>query len=231
MANRNIDKLTLELTPGSESALVQVKRGDTVESFRASASSLANLFVNRYTTGFLPVSQDGVIYLEERDGKKLVVVQRGARDNHTLKWYANRRREDTLRTYQVSTPYLFGMYLLQPNGNGYTILRETIFCSSGSTLGAATPIYGCRWMGNCYENMNTGRNSNICWGTGNRLRQGVVQIASLPNFLNDYVTQPFNNDLGSSPNVWEDFTQTKRVMNFAGRSLGTLGTIIERAWG
>ena len=70
----DIDKLILELNPRTNSILVKTYKGDAVESFRVSEASLGSIFVDRYTTGFLPVSEDGVIYLEERNKNKLVIV-------------------------------------------------------------------------------------------------------------------------------------------------------------
>lgn len=225
----DIDKLILELNPRTNSILVKTYKGDAVESFRVSEASLGSIFVDRYTTGFLPVSEDGVIYLEERNKNQLVIVQRRARENASLRWGAFDRYNDysTVTHEGIFIPYLFGFYMLQPSGSQFRILKERIYCSSGALLGRSTPIFSTSWMGNVYQGPSTSH-SNICWGSAS-IRPPLVSVGSLPNFLNDFILQPFNNDLGGSLDRWKRFSTTKDFLRIAGQSW-TIEEQIRRMW-
>ena len=231
----SLEKLIIELENNSTTALVKaissVNDSSVTNIFKASAEALSNMFSKSYQTGFLPVSEDGVIFIEEREGRKLVILQRAARSNQTMFWLEYNEENDAYEEeeYEFATPYTFGFWLLEAYGSSYRIIKERLYCSSGGSLGAATPIYDTYWMGNIYGNVSS-NHSNICWGSSRVVVNGEVTIASLMNLLNDYFNQTFNYDLGGGESTWSEYTQYKNVSTFA-NSLGTMNDIIERMWG
>jgi hypothetical protein len=218
MNMKDIDKLEIHLTPGVGTALIKARKGAVADCFQASASSLSALFADRYCSGYLPVSQDGVVYLEDRNKKKLVVVQRGERKNTSIRW-----RQKVLK---VNTPTVMGMWLLTPHGGGWKRENEIIFTTTGPARGPLTPLYGPRWMGNTYA-PDRRRGTNICWGSTAVAPGGVVTVSSLMNLLGDFFTHPFTSHLGGSEEAWNTFTQKGR---FPQNGKRVLSEQIRRMW-
>ena len=214
----NIDKLEIHLTPGVGTALIKARKGVVTDIFQASASSLSSLFADKYCSGYLPVSQDGVVYLEDRDKKKLVIVQRGQRENTAINWRGS--------VLKVSTPTVVGMWMLIPHSGGWRRQNEIFFTTTGPVRGPLTPLYDPQWMGNCYS-PDRRAGSNICWGSTAVTPGGVVTVSSLMNLLGDFFTHPFTSDLGGSEDRWRTFTEKGR---FPQNGKRVLSEQIRRMW-
>lgn len=218
LTKKNITEINLSVTPDSTSFSASIKKKDgTTWSFPVSAEALSSLFADRFCSGYLPVSQDGVVYIEERSGDKVVVVQRGMRQKEKIKWGRT--------TYELKTPWTIGIWKLTPKGKFYIRQREAILLTDGPALGAATSIYEGRWLGNVYPH-NWSR-TNVCWGSTVLARGGEVSVPSLMNILGDFYTQAFTNHIERSPDKWKTFSETGKLPT---SQISTLAEEIRRAW-
>lgn len=197
------EKITIELSPTKETLLVTMLKEGVKESFRITEDSLNNLFQNKYSTGYLFASEDGVIYLEERDGEKVVVIQRGLRKDQTIKW------DDHIRPIEekLTTPWTFMLFRLAPSGAGYVKKVEHLYVSTGPSLGAMTPLYPGTFLGNVWR-IGQRRDTNVCWGNTMVAPGGVVTIPSLLNIAGDFYNQQFTNHIERTLDRWREFTRT-----------------------
>lgn len=219
---RDPESINIEFTANKETLLVTMTKGPTVETFRITEDSLNNLFMNKYSTGYMQASQDGVIYLEERDGQKVVVIQRGLRKEQPIKW------DDHITpiTVPLTTPWTFMLFKLAPSGVGYTRQVEHLYVSSGPSLGALTPLYSAEFLGNVWQ-IGRRRDTNVCWGNTMVAPGGVVTIPSLVNIAGDFYNQQFTNHIERTLTRWSDFTETGRIPT---ESLGDLSSAIKKIW-
>lgn len=221
---KNPEKITIEIEPSKDTILVQMTKQKEVETFRISEDTFRNLFVGRHSTGFFSVSQDGPIYIEERDGMKLVVVQRGLRKDQTIRWDDHRR----VTEHKLTTPWTYMVFLLKPCDGGYTRQKETIFVGSGPSLGGATLLYDAQFLGNVYRTVAPFDGSNICWGNTAVVPNGVVSLGSLTNIINDFYGQNFTNHIERTTDRWQQFTDSEKPH---GASTFTLNQVISAMWG
>jgi hypothetical protein len=221
---KNPEKIKIEIEPAKDTILVEMNKGPEKETFRISEDTFRNLFAGRYNTGYFSVSQDGPIYIEERDGVKVVAVQRGLRTDQTIRWDDHRRPVDV----KVTTPWTYMIFQLKPSGGGYTRQKEVIFVGSGPSLGAKTPLFSAQFLGNVYETRVPFAGSNICWGNTGVVPNGIVSLGSLTNIVNDFYTQTFTNHIERTTERWLQFTASNKPH---GSSLYTLDQVIAGMWG
>ena len=216
--------INLEFDSDKNTISVKTKaKGDGLsESFRITEDTFSNLFAGRYCTGYLSVSQDGPVYIEEREGARVVIVQRGFRLNQPITWAG--------RSTNIASPWTFFGFKLAPANNGFTRSRECIAVSDGPCRGAVSQIYSAEFMGNVYRgglsSVSTS-NTNICWGNTAVAPGGVVSMASLTNIANDFFVQPFTSHLEPSLARWEEFAKTNTIPS---PRWGTLNEMIEQLW-
>lgn len=204
------------------SVKARAKDGGPSENFRITEDTFSNLFAGRYSTGYLSVSQDGPVYIEEREGSRVVIVQRGFRLSQPVTWAG--------RQYNLPSPWCFFGFRLLPANNGFTRSREFIVISDGPCRGAVSPVYSAEFMGNVYRNsfaQISTTTTNICWGNTAVAPGGVVSMASLTNIANDFFAQPFTGHLESSIARWEEFGRTNNIVT---PRWGTLSEMIEQLW-
>lgn len=221
---KNPDKIKIEIEPAKDTILVEMDKGQEKETFRITEDTFRNLFAGRYNTGYLSVSQDGPVYIEERDGVKVVAVQRGLRTDQTIRWDDHRRPVNV----NVTTPWTYMVFQLKPSGVGYTRQKEVIFTGTGPCLGGKTALHDARFLGNVYDAQPPFGGSNICWGNTGIAPGGIVSVASLTNIVNDFYTQTFTNHIERTTDRWLEFTRTGRL---PGNQLFTLEQVITRMWG
>jgi hypothetical protein len=219
------EKIKIEIEPAKDTILVEMSKGQTNETFRITEDTFRNLFAGRYSTGYFSVSQDGPIYIEERDGSKVVAVQRGLRTDQKIRWDDHRRAVDVA----VTTPWTYMVFKLKPSGAGYVREKEVLFIGSGPSLGAKTPLFDGQFLGNVY----TARpprfdHSNICWGSAVISPNGIVALPSLTNIVSDFYSQTFTNHIERTTDRWLEFTKTQKPF---GASIGTLDQVIAGMWG
>lgn len=222
---KNPEKIRIEIEPAKDTILVEMNRGIEKETFRITEDTFRNLFAGRYNTGYFSVSQDGPIYIEERDGCKVVVIQRGLRVDQTIRWDDHRRAVDV----KVTTPWTYMVFKLKPAGGGYIREKEVIFIGSGPSLGAKTQLFDAQFLGNVYNARPPHfAASNICWGNAVIAPNGIVSLASLTNIANDFYSQTFTNHLERTTERWQQFNTTHKPH---GNSIGTLDQIVAGMWG
>ena len=91
-----------------------------------------------------------------------------------------------------------------------------------------TPLYKTNWMGNTYHTPDLSH-TNVCWGR-TRVRDGNnVTLGTLVNLQNDFLSQPFNYDLGGSPEIWQTFSENRNIGSLAGDSF-SMESQIRRMW-
>ena len=217
-----VKKIGFELTPGESIATVKIYQNDMVEVFKVTEDALGSLFADRFNTGYLPVSQDGVVFMEQRGTQRVVAIQRGIRNNQKIGWDDHHSRKEL----DVNIPWTFFLYKIKPTSDGYKIERERIYISSGSCYGANTPLYPCGWMGNVYDTPSN-QNTNICWGSARVVPEGKASIGTLMNVANDFYAQDFTTHIHADKRSWEKFTQ-KGSFNLA--NMFTLQEGIRRIW-
>ena len=218
------DKIRLEFVKNQDSIGVELlsEERNVSEKFRISEDSFRELFSGRFSTGYFFVSQDGPIYIEAKDGAKVVVVQRALRHNQTIRW----NQHGDVENVSVTTPWSFFLFRLIPSGDNYVWQKQRLYVSSGPARGGATPLFSAKFLGNVYDE---GRNNatNICWGNTAVTPGGLVSLASLVNIANDFYSQTFTAHLERSTQRWLDFTATGKV---PGESIFTLDTAIAEIW-
>lgn len=224
-----MNKIKLELDEARDTILVELletkdNEKPVVQRFRISEDTFRNLFTGRYTTGFFFISGDGPIYIEEREGAKLVVVQRALRPDQTIRWLDHTGTHDV----HVTTPWTYMVFLLRPTAGGYLREKEAIFVGSGPSLGEQTPLFNASFLGNVYSTNPPYNGTNICWGNTGIAPGGVVSLGSLTNIINDFYTQTFTNHLERTHERWDSFTMSGRVPTAA---VGTLRHVIASMWG
>lgn len=221
-------KLLMTLVPGETTVGVLIeKKNGTKETFRVAQDSISSIFSGNYCSGYLPSSQDGVVYLEEKEGNKLVVIQRGAREAQDLQWNDHTGTREQMKI-KTKTPNAFFVFVLGPSEGGYRIKKERIFVSTGPTRGPTTPLYNAEWLGNVYNRSpSDGARTNICWGTTTVAPMGIVSVSSLMNIANDFFTQDFTQHLRGTRAIWEEYNNTR---SFRETQRMTLAEVIRRMW-
>lgn len=223
-------KVSFELDDEHTTARVKISRNGTVETFRVSDEAITSIFSGNYCSGYLPCSQDGVVFLEERDGKKMVVIQRGGRKQQKIVWD---RHDGSDKELIVDTPFTFFFFILNgADGGGWQILKERIYVSSGPCRGPGTPIYDAHWVGNVYRSSggyvpNGHTKSNICWGGTRVAPNNVVTVPSLMNIAGDFYTQDFTQHLGGNKDTWAKYTNSGK---FPQTNQVTLAERIRQVW-
>jgi len=221
---KNPDKIKIEIEPARDTILIEMDNGVEKETFRVSEDTFRNLFAGRYNTGYFSVSQDGPIYIEERDGNKVVVVQRGLRTDQTIRWTDHRATTEV----KVTTPWTYMVFKLKPANGGYIREKEVIFVGSGPSLGAKTPLFDAAFLGNVYQTRSPFVGSNICWGNTGVVPGGIVSLGSLTNIISDFYTQTFTNHLERTTDRWLQFTASNKP---PGSSIYTLDQVVAAMWG
>lgn len=217
MAN-DVTKLTLEMTPADTTCAVSIQRGKVKETFRVSEDILTSIFADRFCTGYMPVNGDGLVYMEQRQQERVVVLQYGRKENQEITWDTHRVKNKV----KVTTPDTFWVWKLKPVKGGWQRHVEQIWVSTGPALGAITPLYDAQWLGNVY------RGGRICWGSTRIAPNNVVTLNSLLNLAGDFYDQDFTQHLGGTQKGWEDYTKTNKFRQ-AGKT--TLAECIRVAWG
>lgn len=220
----NADKITISMDKTLDTIGVELISGNKKENFRITEDTFKSLFAGRSNTGFFSVSQDGPIYIEERDGSKVVVVQRALREKQIIRWDDHR----TVREVEVTTPWTYMTFKLKPSGAGYVREKELLLLGTGPSLGAKTALYDGQFLGNVYRHILPNIDySNICWGSTAVAPGGNVSLSSLTNIVSDFYTQSFTNHIERTTDRWLEFTKTGRL---PGNSVATLETVIKGMW-
>jgi len=206
------------LSFSTESPSVRVLAEDTETNVKRSFSlpydAVPAMFGNNWSTGYFSVSQDGPIYLESRNGRVLVVVQRAKRSQQTVQWAGEE--------YQFVTPWTIFLFSFSPVPEGYHLHESFVYTTTGPSLGDYTQLLSAYWMGNVYTE------DKVCWGSTHVGVEGIVSIASATNFANDFFYQPFTPDLQSTITPWRTYTQTGNMPSVA---KGSLREAIAKFWG
>ena len=218
-------RIRLEFEPARDTiSVTNVFSTGASETFRVPEDALSSLFANRWTTGFMPVNGDGIVYVEEREGIRVAVVQRALKKDVKIHWNDYRNAGDHL----VTTPWTYMVFRLAPSGIGYTRAKENLYIGTGPCLGANTPLYHAgAVVGNVYDVDRGYSSTNICWGNAAVAPNGVVTLASLVNLASDFYTQPFTNHVQHSLEPWKNFTKTEKLPT---QSICTLGEAIRKVW-
>ena len=206
-------KVFFELDNTQPTVGVKIVSGNDSSSFPITAETFASLFSSNYSTGYFFVSADGPIYIDERNGEKVVVVQRGMRIGESIRWGG--------APLVVNTPWTYIVTRLKPSSSGMIRSFERIFVSNGPSIGALTPLFGAEFLGNVYPD------NKICWGTVQTTR-GETNLSSLVNLANDFFTQNFSADIERSSARWRAYSADGRIPT---NRRGTLGEMVKLAWG
>lgn len=220
-----MDKITLEFDAERDTIGVTTSKGVLKETFRISEDGFRNMFTGRYSTGWLGVSQDGPVYIEEKDGVRIVIMQRGLRPDQQIEW--NDHRAVVKKT--LTAPWCFFGFKLTPQNGGFRKDREYLAVSSGPCRGPMTPLHSAQFLGNIfnYDLKTRLASTNICWGNTAVAPGGIVSMASLLNITGDFFTQQFTNHIERTTERWEEFSRTTRLPS---PSFGTLQDLVNKLW-
>lgn len=208
-------KVNFELDSRKATIGVKVSEGANQTSFDVAPDAFNALFAGNYSTGYFFVSDDGPIYIEERAGEKVVVVQRAARMKQKISWNGD--------NVELNTPWTYTVTRLVPSSRGMNRSFEKLFVSTGPATGGRTPIYNAKFLGNMHDD------GRICWGSAQLTANNELSLGTLVNLVSDfYMQSSFNADLERSTARWKAFSETQRL---PGERVGTLEDIVQQAWG
>lgn len=196
---KEVDEITLTFKKGVELVKVSERSGATNSVRMVAPATLSRLFTGTMSTGFLPVSHDGICYVAKEKDYTVVVAQR-AEKKMKINW------NDT-NTIDAWTPYTVGIFGLHPLDAHYKLSYHKIFALKNALTSLNDECFDMPTVGNFYvENAGANASYNVCWGTGTATagRAGSkVSLGSLINILNDFYVMPFNNHVHGNITTWQ----------------------------
>lgn len=214
--------LIFEMAEGDPTVRVSHKQENLETSYSISEQAFSQLFAGQYSTGFFSIVGDGPVYIESRQGHKLIIVQRAARKDVEI----TVRQDNAEEKHTVDTPWTMMIFLLKAKGgNLFEIVKHHLVLTEGSHLGETTKIFSPEEMlMNTYNWTHGG--SNICWGSTIVMSPTVTQN-SLVGLLNEFYTQAFTMHLLRSITPWQTYTTTGKL---TADPIGQIDKLITDTW-